>query len=204
MRKIFLSNSFIIAAGIFLLSSCKKDQEIPDGIDRTLPSAQLFASEKLQIPEAVAVPANLPAGNIRVATFFAEGVQKYKSVAKAGSPGVFEWAFTAPEAALFDISDIQIGTHGAGPFWQISSGDSIFAQQFSPVRSAPSPDFKSIDWLLLKPKAGTMPTGLFTDVAYIQRIATVGGKAPSTPPVTADETTKVKYTAVYRFTKIKL
>jgi hypothetical protein len=51
------------------------------------------------------------------------------------------------------------------------------------------------------PKAGTIPTGIFADVDYIQRIATKGGKAPTAPPTTATETVEIKYQAVYRFTK---
>jgi hypothetical protein len=50
------------------------------------------------------------------------------------------------------------------------------------------------------PKAGKTPTGIFANVAYIQRIATQGGKAPVIPPASLNETVEVKYTAVYRFT----
>jgi hypothetical protein len=50
-------------------------------------------------------------------------------------------------------------------------------------------------------KTGTASTGIFTDVLYIQRIATKGGKAPVTPPAFIDQTIDVKYKAVYRFTK---
>lgn len=166
-------------------------------------SAHIAASEKLIIPAAVEVPANLPGGNTRSATFYAVGVQKYKAREKAGSsPLSYEWVFVAPHADLYDVTDAKVGTHGAGPFWQISPMDSIFGQHFSPAKSAPSPDPESIDWLLLMPKTGTMPTGLFADVAYIQRIATKGGKAPITPPATSTETVEVKYKAVYRFIKM--
>jgi hypothetical protein len=51
------------------------------------------------------------------------------------------------------------------------------------------------------PKIGKAPTGIFADVSYIQRIATKGGKAPATAPVSASDTIDVHYTAVYRFTK---
>jgi hypothetical protein len=51
------------------------------------------------------------------------------------------------------------------------------------------------------PKTGTVPTGIFSHVAYIQRIATKGGKAPATLPSAASDTVDVKYTAIYRFTK---
>jgi hypothetical protein len=164
-------------------------------------AAQIAASEKLDIPEMVSVPANLPEGNRRVATYYAVGVQKYKAREKAGSnPVSYEWVFVAPQAELFDSANAVAGIHGAGPFWTLSVADSIFAQHFIPAKTAPATDPESIDWLLLMPKAGTTPTGVFTDVDYIQRIATKGGKAPLTPPVNANQTVEVKYKAVYRFT----
>jgi hypothetical protein len=166
------------------------------------PAAQIAASEKLTIPASIEVPANLPAGNTRVATYYAEGVQKYKAREKAGSnPVAYEWVFVAPQADLYDATNAKVGTHGAGLFWEVSLQDSIFAQQYSPAKTAPSQDPDCIDWLLLMPKTGTTPTGLFADVLYIQRIATKGGKAPGTPPATATETVDVKYKAVYRLTK---
>lgn len=167
------------------------------------PAAHIAASENLDIPASVSVPENLPDGNTRVATFYAVGVQKYKARIKAGSdPVVYEWVFVAPQADLYDITNAKVGTHGAGPFWQVSPLDSIFAQQFNPARTAPSEDPESIDWLLLMPKIGTIPTGIFSDVDYVQRIATKGGKAPLTPPANLDQTVDVKYQAVYRFTKV--
>ena len=167
------------------------------------PAAHISTSENLVIPESVSVPENLPNGNSRVATYYAIGVQKYKARVKVGSdPVAYEWTFVAPQADLYDVTNAKVGTHGAGPFWQISLFDSIFAQQFNPARTAPSEDPESIDWLLLMPKTGTTPTGIFADVDYIQRIATKGGKAPLTPPASLSETIDVKYKAIYRFTKI--
>jgi Protein of unknown function (DUF3455) len=167
------------------------------------PAAHISASENLAIPASVSVPENLPNGNSRVATYYAVGVQKYKARIKAGSdPESYEWVFVAPQADLYDINNEKVGTHGAGPFWQISPLDLIFGQQFTPAKTSPSEDPESIDWLLLMPKIGTTPTGIFADVDYIQRIATKGGKAPLTPPLSLTETIDVKYKAVYRFTKI--
>jgi len=167
------------------------------------PAAHIAASEKLEIPAAIDLPDNLPNGNTRVATFYAVGVQKYKAQLIAGSnPAAYQWVFVAPQADLYDATNAKVGTHSAGPTWQLSVFDSIYGQQYSPPKTAPSPDADSIDWLLLKPKTGTTPTGIFADVAYIQRIATKGGKAPTTPPAKANQTVDVKYKAVYRFTKI--
>ncbi|MGB8190263.1 MAG: DUF3455 domain-containing protein [Chitinophagaceae bacterium] len=177
---------------------CTPDNTMGPG----LPVHYIHASEKLVIPAAIGIPANEPNGNTRVATFFADGVQKYKARPVAGSdPAVYEWALVAPQAYLFDARNKKVGTHTAGPTWQLYGGmDSIYAQHFTPARTTPSPD-GSIDWLLLMPKAGKTPTGIFADVSYIQRIATRGGKAPATAPLKATDTVDVDYTAIYRFTK---
>lgn len=161
------------------------------------PGHYIKASEQLTIPSAVAVPE----GSVRVATYYAEGVQQYKAQELAGLPGIYQWVFVGPKADLYQHNNKLVGTHGAGPFWEISPGDSIFAQHFTPARTAPAPGGTSIDWLLLKPKVGTTPTGIFKDVLYIQRIATEGGKAPSLPPVSATESADVPYKAVYRFSR---
>ena len=196
----FSKSLLMTALLVTIVMACTKDKEV----NTDTPAHHISESEKLTIPAAIDLPANLPGGNIRVATYFAEGVQKYKAKQKAGSdPATFEWAFVAPEAILYDATNAKVGTHSAGPTWQLSrvTTDSIYGQQFSPPKSVASPDPTSIDWLLLMPKTGKVPTGIFANVSYVQRIATTGGKAPATLPVSAGETIDVKYTAVYRFTK---
>jgi len=188
----------IIASAAAL--SCNREKNT----DANSPAFHIAQSEKLVIPATVDLPANPPSGNTRVATFYAEGVQKYKAKAIPGTaPTQYEWTFVAPKADLFDATNKKVGTHSAGPTWQLlgSTTDSIYAQQFTPAKTATSPDANSIDWLQLMPKTGKTPTGLFTNVSYIQRIATKGGKAPLTPPVNATDSIDVSYTAVYRFTR---
>jgi hypothetical protein len=214
-RKLLLVSAFASA----VLIACKRDGLIynaeHDGNSLTAkaatpengnsPAAIIAASEKLTIPAAIELPLNLPYGNKRVATFYAEGVQKYRAQPKAGSnPVAYEWIFVAPQADLYDASNVKVGTHSAGPTWQLSVMDSIYGQPYTPPKSAPSPDPGSIDWLLLKPRTGTTPKGIFANVSYIQRIATKGGKAPVTPPASESETIEVKYKAIYRFTKINV
>ena len=188
-----LLTTFVIA--------CSKDTDVNMDIDS--PAYHIRQSEKLVMPAQVELPDNLPTGNSRIATYFAEGVQKYKAQVKAGSdPVSYEWVFVAPLADLYDITNRKVGTHSAGPSWQLSgSADTIYAQQFSPPKAAPSPGPVSIDWLQLMPKNGKAPTGHFQQVSYIQRIATNGGKAPAKPPVSITDTVDVKYTAIYRFSK---
>ena len=55
---------FAMVFGSLLLASCSKDEKP----DTTSPAYQIAESEKLVIPDAVALPANLPNGNTRVAT----------------------------------------------------------------------------------------------------------------------------------------
>lgn len=201
MKKASLIHLILAVTFLSVFFSCKKETPIwRDNSNWVL--AQIKASEQLSIPGAVALPANLPGGNIRVATYFADGVQKYKARPKAGNASAFEWVFVAPEAALYDVSNTTIGIHGGGPFWQISPEDYIFAEQFTPAKTAAAADGQTIDWLLLKPKSGTTPKGIFADVDYIQRIATTGGKAPTAPPLSITDTVNIRYQAIYRFSKI--
>ncbi|GAB3496515.1 hypothetical protein GCM10027341_15430 [Spirosoma knui] len=167
------------------------------------PSQYIIASEQIIIPVEIAFPTNGATGHSRVATYFAKGVQKYQSRPKTGSnPVTYEWAFVAPEADLYDASNAKVGTHFAGPSWQLTATNNlIVGQAYAPSKTV-SKDPDSIDWLLLMTKPGTVPTGIFQGVNHIQRIATTGGKAPANLPTTATETVDVPYTAVYRFSRI--
>ncbi|MBC7936690.1 MAG: DUF3455 domain-containing protein [Rhizobacter sp.] len=196
----YLHSALAITFLVTALVACNREKETITNS----PAYPFIQSEKLIIPAAIALPQNLPGGNSRVATYFAEGVQKYRSQQIAGSsPATYEWIFVAPQANLYDINGDKVGTHSAGPSWQLTGvNDSIYGQQFSPPQFAPGTDASSIDWLLLKPQAGRAPTGIFEKVSYIQRIATAGGKAPFRLPNGPGETVDVIYTAMYRFTKI--
>jgi hypothetical protein len=181
---------------VFILStmiSCT-DEEVTDPDS---PGYHITESEKLVIPLEVDLPTS---ENTRVATYYATGVQIYNARQKPDSPGVYEWVFVSPSATLYNDNNEQVGTHFAGPSWQLESGDRINGQQFTPAK-AKSMSSNSVDWLLLMPKDGSIPTGIFKDVIFIQRIATTGGKAPTTLPTSAGETIGVEYTAVYRFSK---
>jgi hypothetical protein len=193
---------FPVVIAMSLFASCHKENNQAKTPDPDSPASNISESEKLVVPDAVALPANLPNGNTRVATFYAKGVQKYKAQLIAGTdPARYEWVFVAPQADLFDMSNNKVGTHSAGPDWQLSATDSVFGQQFTPQRTAASTDPNSIDWLLLMPKTGKPPTGLFANVAYVQRLATKGGKAPAQAPVSGTDVVDVNYTAIYRFSK---
>ena len=190
----FASAWWVAAFILLTILSCHETDEI----DPNSPGYHIAESENLVVPVEVDLPNS---GNTRIATYYAEGVQIYNARLKAGSdPAAYEWVFASPSAILFNENNEQVGTHFAGPSWQLASGDRINGQHFTPAKTK-SMASNSIDWLLLMPKDGSTPTGIFQDVSYIQRIATTGGKAPATPPASASETIGVEYTAVYRFSK---
>ncbi|MGD9891515.1 MAG: DUF3455 domain-containing protein [Dehalococcoidia bacterium] len=143
------------------------------------------------------VPANLvpPDGQVLQRELLGIGAQVYTCRASATAGSGFEWAFTAPAAVLLDDSGAIAGTHFAGPTWQANDGSSVTAEV---VERAPSAEPSAIPWLLLRVTAAGAP-GSFGGVAYIQRLETTGGVAPT---VGCDEehagvVARVPYSAVY-------
>jgi len=133
------------------------------------------------------------------------GAQVYTCTAStpgAGGAGgmaatTYSWVLKAPDAMLFDEAGVQVGTHGAGPEWTSTDGSVVngvkVVQENSPLSDA-------IPWLLLR-ATSTTGTGVFSDVTYVQRVNTTGGKAPATgcDATTAGMETRVSYTADYEF-----
>src|SRR5215471_4618620 len=80
-----------------ILLSCSHDK-VNNMIDTSSPAYHITQSESATIPAEIALPDNAPAGNSRVATFYAVGVQKYKAQEVQGSnPTTFQWVFVAPQ-----------------------------------------------------------------------------------------------------------
>ena len=128
-------------------------------------------------PTAEHVPANLapPAASVLLFELDARGVQIYTCEAKPDDASVFVWTFKAPEADLLNRRGEVAAHHFAGPTWQGFDGSAVVG---TVLEYADSPDPGSIPWLLLKAKehAGS---GAFSTITYVQRLATVGGAAPS-------------------------
>ena len=73
-----------------------------------------------------------------------------------------------------------------------------YAKVVGQVLERATPDPNAIPWLLLKAKSTDGP-GIFAEVTYIQRVNTVGGKAPTAPGDYVGELVRVPYTAEYFF-----
>jgi hypothetical protein len=104
----------------------------------------------------------------------AVGVQIYICQASHDDPMRFDWVLKAPEAQLFDSSGKPIIKHFGGPTWQAADGSSVIGEV---VAKDSGPDPMAIPWLLLRAKS-TSGNGLLSHTQSVQRLNTVGGKAP--------------------------
>lgn len=142
----------------------------------------------------------MPAGATLTIHDHAIGAQIYTCTASGGVDGgatTYAWALKAPDAILYDAAFAPVGTHGAGPHWTSTDGSVVNGTK---LQQADSPSADAIPWLLLK-AASTSGSGVFTDISYVQRLNTAGGKAPSTgcDQTTVNTDTRVNYAADYYF-----
>ncbi len=139
---------------------------------------------------------DVPANQTLALTLTAKGVQIYECRAFPGDPTKFEWAFKAPEADLFDAQGHKVGRHYAGPTWELTDGGKVVGKLKA---KADAPDGKGVPWLLLDATQASGTT--LGKVQSIQRVDTVGGKAPteSADATKAGQEKRVDYTATYKF-----
>jgi hypothetical protein len=146
-----------------------------------------------QIPEALMVPVTQVLSLKTQAT----GVQIYECKSTSDDPARFEWIFKAPEAVLFDTSGKKIGRHYAGPTWESNDGSKVVGKVIAREKG---PDPNAIPWLLLTTES-TSGSGLFSLAQSIQRVNTLGGKAPedSCNKAQAGKEARMPYKAIYYF-----
>ena len=149
----------------------------------------------VQVPDAL----RPGAGEKLVQVVPAKGDQIYECREKKDQAGAYDWAFVAPQAALFDGSGKPIGKHYAGPSWEAADGSKIVGKV---KQLSASPAARAIPWLLLETKSAGAE-GAFSRVTSIQRVATVGGVAPAGGCPQAGTQIRVPYTADYYFFSVK-
>lgn len=152
-------------------------------------------------PPDVAEALRPPADQVLALEALATGVQIYECSASKDQPARFEWTFRAPEAELADKAGRKVGKHYAGPTWESTDGSAVVGEVKG--RDA-GPDPSAIPWLLLGAKSHS-GSGVFTPIQSIQRLQTVGGKAPSGPcgQDNVKEVARVPYKATYYFYSAK-
>jgi hypothetical protein len=135
-----------------------------------------------------------PQGSALLLEAVADGVQIYTCEAKGS---LFQWAFKAPEANLFDKQGRQIGTHFAGPTWKMADGSAIVGEV---VTKADAAEKDAIQWLLLRAKSHE-GQGILAEAAFIRRTETTGGVAPTAGCDAShiSEQVRMRYSAVYQF-----
>lgn len=160
--------------------------------------------EVVQIPQqlALALPQvsenlKVPAKQVLLLKQKARGVQIYECKVKPGNASQFEWKLKAPEAELFDEQGKKTIEHYAGPTWKADDGSKVVGQVKA---TAASPNPNAIPWLLLVAKSHE-GNGILSKVTYIQRLDTVGGKAPvrGCNQSSIGNQVRVNYTADYLF-----
>ena len=146
-----------------------------------------------EVPEALQVPAT----QVLSLETQASGVQIYECKVSKDDPARFEWVFKAPEAELFDSAGKKVSRHYAGPTWEANDGSKVVGE----VRARDDgPDPKAIPWLLLSAKS-ISGSGVFSQTQSIQRLHTIGGKAPTEGcnQAQAGKEARVPYQAEYYF-----
>ncbi len=155
--------------------------------------AQTTSTTPPKVPKNLQVPAD------QSLLFFAaaKGSQIYVCKTKPDNPNSFKWMLKAPDALLFNEQGQQIGKHYAGPTWESNDGSKVMAQVKA---QANAPLASTIPWLLLSEQSH-QGNGIFSQVNWIQRLHTVGGKAPARgcDAVHKDREVSVAYQADYYF-----
>jgi len=115
------------------------------------------------------------------------------------------WGSAVPDAVLFDDDGNVVathfgvfdGTHFVGPAWKSNSGSEVLGA-LPPI--AVIVDTNAIPWLRLAAvKELTHGPGILANTTFIQRVNTVGGKAPMAPGGFVGQVARVPYTADYYF-----
>jgi hypothetical protein len=161
----------------------------------------------MQVPGVPAAIA-LPDGGTLILHALGSGTQNYAcrmvvvdgGSGEAGAPGV--WTLTGPSADLLDCNSQVIGHHFASeagasaPEWQTLDGTYVIGHRLA--GATPEGGAGSVPWLLLQATSHG-GTGTLSTTAYIQRLDTDGGVAPSGCDPTEAGALSVPYSADYYF-----
>ena len=128
------------------------------------------------------------AGSTLVFHVYANGVQIYRWTGTS-------WLLYGPDAVLSSDAAGKsiVGTHYVGPTWETSSGGKVIGSVIDRCTADPN----AVPWLSLA--AQSSGPGVLNGVTFIQRVNTVGGKAPSTGGTIVGQEIRVAYSAEYFF-----
>ena len=129
-----------------------------------------------------------PARSTLVFHVYARGVQIYRWTGTS-------WLLYGPDAVLSTDVDGKstVGTHYVGPTWETNSGSKAVGTVIDRCTSDPN----AVQWLSLSAKSSG--PGVLNGVTFVQRVNTVGGKAPSAAGTIVGEEARAAYSAEYFF-----
>jgi hypothetical protein len=156
--------------------------------------ATAWAAAPPEVPDKLKVPAD----QTLAADLQATGVQIYVCTARKDDATKFEWTLKAPEAELFDTAGKKVAKHYGGPTWEADDGSKVVGELKA---RDDGPDPNAIPWFLLTAKS-VSGSGMLGRTASIQRLQTVGGKAPAdgcSQAAQAGSEVRVPYKARYVF-----
>ena len=190
-----MRRSLVVAAAATLLAACEADTSVGPAADAGAPThatgdaGWTEALEGARAPELGTCPELAVTGGQLAYRVYAQGVQIYRWNGTS-------WSFVAPSAALSADAEGKgvVGSHYAGPTWESASGSKVVGS----VVKRCTPDAGSIPWLQLGAVSAEGP-GIFDGIAFILRINTVGGNAPSYPGAAVNDEARIPYTADYLF-----
>jgi hypothetical protein len=191
------SLSLVAAAGLFIGcadgASLAPKARAGNSTATDLTSAEVQAASNGRFPDlGSCTQLQVPEGSQVSFHVFGIGVQVYRWDG-------LKWSFSNPEANLYADAGGNglVGTHfsepGAKPNWLTLSGSRVVGT----VLDRCTPNANAIAWLKLS--ADNSGTGVFNQTAFIQRLNTVGGLAPTTPGTFVGQEARVPYTADYFF-----
>ena len=186
MRPATATTSLLLAGLALGAAACGDSPQEPTAATAPMPTIPAAAVPPVDLGECEEI--SVPEGSKLVYHAYAEGVQIYQ-----WANGT--WEPRGPSATLYADPDRQgtIGIHYGGPTWESHGGSLVVGKLKTPCEVGTS----DIPWLLLDGVRSEGP-GIFHRVAFIQRINTVGGRAPSAPG-SQGEFRNVPYTAEYFF-----
>jgi|GEM_PF-687386 len=117
-----------------------------------------------------------PANQVPVLLAHGQGAQRYICREKEQAKGSYEWTLKEPRAKLADATGREIGSHSAGPSWQLADGSKAVKKKL--IASVPALAFDAVPWLLLEIESSGK--GALAGTQYVQRMDTIGGAAPAT------------------------
>lgn len=165
----------------------------------TTPGSAARRIKNSELPAAIQVDETK---HREVARRLGAGVQVYDC-----NPDTGAFKFREPQADLYDLQTLtQRGIHFVGPEpktaqWADTDGSRVVVRVDSPASAAvdappPADPTKDIKWLKVE-AFQTFGTGVFSEVAFIQRVLTYGGQPP--PSCDNHTTVSLPYTTLYIF-----